>query len=100
MNTRDPIYDLAVLCRNMFRKSFKDLSYMIHEDALRENLQIRRAVLVVQGILPELIILFYEDHAVVQIPGWGPDREREVSYSDPKLMDILLSELRKQFRNR
>ena len=91
-------YDLATLCMDRVKESFPIVNCALRED--EDEFLNRRAVLKIGTVanlstttsISIFIVYFYEDYAEMYAP-WAK-HVREVSYMDPKFMDILLSEMR------
>ena len=114
----DPIQHLSILCRDKLKESFQRANYTIsnrtwstrssYKVALRmQRTTIFRCLLSMLPLVGYLVeseiwlmtILFYKDHVMIssrRTPSDDPQPKHllEVSYSDPKLIDILLSEMR------
>ena len=103
---RDPIrHHLAVLCGEKLKESFPEVKYKIDAEHHGTIDGMRETVLPLSITLRNqpryywlMTVRFFKDRAMIsstQPPGSGGE-EREVSYNDPKFIDILLSELETQ----
>ena len=103
------IRQLAVLCRNRIKASFPGAECTIDDSVVKERLScdydvgetyllsitLRKSTRKSKKHYWAMNILFYKDHAMIS--SMQP-QGREVSYNDPKLIGIILSELEAQVK--